>query len=188
MASSSKLIVGLGNPGADYSFNRHNIGFMALDTLAAKTECSAWQKKFDGEIAKSTIGPHAVLLFKPMTYMNLSGQAVQQVLQFYKLTPEDVIVIHDDIDLLAGQVKVKQGGGAGGHNGLKSLDQHIGKNYWRVRLGVGRPDHKGEVTNYVLGDFAKSDSEWLEGLLGSIPEALPSLLEGQPEEFMKTIK
>ena len=177
VSSQNKLIVGLGNPGVDYLFNRHNIGFMVLDVLGEMPESNSWQKKFKGEIAKTRLDESPLLLFKPMTYMNLSGEAVRQALQFYKISPENMIVFHDDIDLLAGQVKVKQGGGAGGHNGLKSLDSHIGKDYWRVRIGVGRPEHKGDMTNYVLGNFAKSDRIWLEQILSTIPNALPLLLE-----------
>lgn len=188
MISSNTLIVGLGNPGADYSFNRHNIGFMVVDSLSQEPQASAWQKKFKGKIAKTSLDGISLLLFKPMTYMNLSGEAVQQALQFYKITPENIVVIHDDIDLLSGQIKVKQGGGAGGHNGLKSLDQHIGKNYWRIRIGVGRPEHQGDVSNFVLSNFAKSDIEWIKKIIDSIPNALPLLLDGDTSAFVKKMK
>lgn len=160
---------------------------MALDVLAERLPSSAWQKKFKGLFAKAEMNKDTILLFKPMTFMNLSGEAVNEALQYFKITIDNVIVFHDDIDLFAGQIKVKQGGGAGGHNGLRSLDSHIGKDYWRVRLGVGRPEHKGEVTNFVLGNFAKADKDWLEPLLGKIPEALPSLFEGNSALFIQKL-
>jgi len=188
LAQPTKMIVGLGNPGADYLLNRHNIGFMALDVLADEINATAWQKKFKGALASGTLDGRALLLLKPMTYMNLSGEAVGEALRYYKLEPSDVIVIHDDIDLASGDVRVKQGGGHGGHNGLKSLDAHIGKEYWRVRLGVGHPGHKNEVSDYVLGNFAKADKEWLAPLLARIAAALPALLSNDATQFLKEIK
>lgn len=188
MAHPSHLIVGLGNPGADYALSRHNVGFMAVDVLAEAIKATAWQKKFKGALASGDLNEAPLLLLKPMTFMNLSGESVGEALRYYKLEPEKVIVIHDDIDLVCGQVKVKQGGGNGGHNGLKSIDAHIGKDYWRVRLGVGRPEHKGEVTDFVLGPFAKADHEWLAPLLGSIPPALPFLFEGNGGHFLQEIE
>ena len=187
MASPDKLIVGLGNPGTDYLFNRHNIGFMALDVLAEITQATAWQKKFKGAISRSEIKGFHLLLLKPMTFMNLSGEAIQEALHYYKIEPSDMVVFHDDIDLAEGQIKVKQGGGHGGHNGLRSLDSHIGKNYWRVRMGVGRPDHKADVSDYVLKNFAKTDLLWLEPLLGAIPDALPLLLEDNVSKFIQAL-
>ncbi len=187
MASPTKLIVGLGNPGTDYLFNRHNIGFMALDVLAEVARATAWQKKFKGEIARCEIDGHHLLLLKPMTFMNLSGESVHQALHYYKLEPSDVIVFHDDIDLVSSQIKVKQGGGHGGHNGLRSLDSYIEKNYWRVRMGVGRPDHKANVSDYVLKNFAKADLLWLEPLLGTLPDALPLLLDGNASKFIQEL-
>lgn len=188
MAQPSHLIVGLGNPGADYLLNRHNIGFMAADRLAEDLRASAWQKKFKGQIATGTLQDKTVLLLKPSTYMNLSGESVAEALRYYKLAPENVIVIHDDIDLAAADVRVKQGGGHGGHNGLKSIDAHIGKDYWRVRLGVGRPEHKGDVTNFVLGNFAKADQAWLAPLLDALTQALPSLLKADAQGFLQALK
>ncbi len=184
MAQPAKIIVGLGNPGADYSFNRHNIGFMAVDTLAAN---AVWQKKFKALITNVAIGAFDCLLIKPQTYMNLSGEAVGEAVRYYKTETDDVIVIHDDIDLQSGQVKVKQGGGHGGHNGLKSLDTHIGKDYWRLRLGVGHPGDREEVTNHVLGNFSKADKEWLEPLMTKLPLALPLLLDGSQGAFIQEV-
>ncbi len=182
------MIVGLGNPGADYLLTRHNIGFMAADFLAETLSATAWQKKFQGQLASATLSGTDFLLLKPLTFMNLSGQAVAEASRYYKIAPEDVIVIHDDIDLEAGQVKAKQGGGDGGHNGLKSIDAHIGKNYWRVRLGIGRPEHKSEVSDYVLGNFAKADKAWLSPLMAALPDALPHLFAGESAKFLQTMK
>lgn len=187
MAQPTKMIVGLGNPGADYSLNRHNIGFLALDSLASDTSATAWQKKFKAHIATALIEDTPLLLLKPQTFMNLSGESVGEALRYYKLESSDVIVIHDDIDLEAGQIKVKQGGGHGGHNGLKSLDAHIGKDYWRVRIGVGHPGAREEVTNHVLGNFAKSDKIWLEPMLETLPKALPLLMKGDQGQFIQKI-
>jgi PTH1 family peptidyl-tRNA hydrolase len=185
MAQPTKMIVGLGNPGADYSLNRHNIGFMIVDALANATDASAWQKKFKALVATTQLEETTLLLLKPQTYMNLSGEAVGEALRYYKLEPSDVVVIHDDIDLESTQIKTKQGGGHGGHNGLKSLDAHIGKDYWRVRVGVGHPGSRDEVTNHVLGNFAKSDKAWLEPLLEAFPNALPLLLKGDQGQFIQ---
>ncbi|MGB9153845.1 MAG: aminoacyl-tRNA hydrolase, partial [Alphaproteobacteria bacterium] len=158
---------------------RHNIGFMAVDEIAAQTSCPAWKKKFRGLVT----GSRDFLFLKPQTFMNLSGEAAAEALNFYQLAPDHVVVFHDDLDLTAGQVKIKQGGGSGGHNGLKSLDAHIGQNYWRVRLGIGRPmteqgePVKGEVvSNYVLNPFAKADKAWLEKLLPALAAEFDILL------------
>lgn len=187
MAQPSKMIVGLGNPGADYSFNRHNIGFMVVDALAYSWRTSAWQKKFKAHVATAETAGHTILLIKPSTYMNLSGEAVSEALRYYKLASEDVIAIHDDIDLLPAQVRVKKGGGHGGHNGLRSLDAHIGKDYWRVRLGVGHPGHKDQVSDYVLGNFGKADKLWLEPMIETMPEAMEKLLDGDQAAFLKQV-
>jgi PTH1 family peptidyl-tRNA hydrolase len=167
----SHLIIGLGNPGDEYARTRHNIGFMAVDEIAAHYHCAPWKKKFRG----LTTGDDNFLLLKPLTFMNLSGESANEALQFYQLAPEKVIVFHDDLDLLPGQIKIKQGGGTGGHNGLKSLDAHIGQNYWRVRLGIGRPlTEQGDivkgdvVSNYVLNPFSKSDKIWLDKLIPAL--------------------
>lgn len=187
MAQPTKMIVGLGNPGADYSFNRHNIGFMAVDVLAEASGATAWQKKFKGQLATGQLEETSLLLLKPHTYMNLSGESVGEAMRYYKLEPANLFVIHDDIDLEAGQIKVKQGGGHGGHNGLKSIDAHIGKEYWRVRLGVGHPGTRDDVTNHVLGNFAKADKIWLEPLLQALPRAFPLLIGGDQAQFIQKL-
>lgn len=185
MAPLRYLVVGLGNPGAEYAGTRHNIGFMAVDALADAATASSWQRKFKGQIATASLADHNVILLKPMTFMNLSGESVGAALNFYKLAPTDVIVFHDDIDLQPGQVKVKQGGGHAGHNGLRSLDEHIGKDYWRVRLGIGRPENKDEVHDYVLHNFARADKAWLAPLLDTVTEFFPLLLQGKKDRFLK---
>ncbi len=187
MAHPSHLVVGLGNPEPEYALNRHNIGFMAADVLAASAHVSSWQRKFKGQITTITQDRKTFLLLKPMTFMNLSGTSVGEAMRFYKLTPSDVIVFHDDIDLLPGKVKVKQGGRDGGHNGLKSIDAHIGPDYWRVRLGIGRPERRDQVTDYVLGNFAKADMPWLEKLLQALAEHFPLMLEGKDATFMSRV-
>ena len=181
MSTPKRLIIGLGNPGDDYARTRHNIGFRAVDEIATQAHCPVWKKKFRGLIT----GAGDFLLLKPQTFMNLSGESVVEALHFYGLKPEDVIVFHDDIDLLPGKVKIKQGGGSGGHNGLKSLDANISPDYWRVRLGIGRPvTEQGEpvkgdaVTNYVLNPFAKADKTWLEPLLSVLASEFDLLLAG----------
>jgi PTH1 family peptidyl-tRNA hydrolase len=177
------LIIGLGNPEPEYDNTRHNVGFMAADAIAARYNCPPWKKKFQGLITAPA--GNQFLLLKPLTYMNLSGESAGAAMRFHKLAPKDVIVFHDDLDLQPGQVKIKQGGGAGGHNGLKSLDAHIGQDYWRVRLGIGHPGVKGDVvTNYVLGAFAKSDRVWLEPLLDAIAENFDKLLKGKMAEYL----
>ena len=148
-----QLIVGLGNPGAKYQKNRHNIGFMAVEQIAADHGFGPWKSKFQGQITEGRLGREKVLLLKPETFMNLSGQSVGEAMRFYKLTPEDVTVIHDEIDLAPGKLRVKQGGGHAGHNGLRSVHQHIGDAYQRIRLGVGHPGRKELVPHYVLQGF-----------------------------------
>jgi peptidyl-tRNA hydrolase, PTH1 family len=186
MSNLTHLIVGLGNPGSEYAATRHNIGFMAVDALADKYGCGPWKKKFKGLVTTSQ--DPALLLLKPQTFMNLSGEAVAEAVNFHKLTPKQVIVFHDDLDLEPGQVKVKQGGGSGGHNGLKSIDAHIGVNYWRVRIGIGHPGMKGDiVTNYVLGAFAKIDKQWVEALLDVLTKEFEVMLDGKTNEYQSRI-
>ncbi|MFA6280511.1 MAG: aminoacyl-tRNA hydrolase [Bdellovibrionales bacterium] len=187
MAQPTKMIVGLGNPGADYCFNRHNIGFMAVDCLAEAADASPWQKKYKGLIATGSLKDFSCLLLKPQTYMNLSGESVGEAMRYYKLEAPNVIVIHDDIALQSGQVKIKQGGGHGGHNGLKSMDAHIGKDYWRIRIGVGHPGDREEVTGHVLGNFSKADRLWLEPLLATLPKAFPLALKGDAGSFVQAL-
>jgi len=186
MPSSPYLIVGLGNPGDEYAFTRHNIGFLAVDALAESLKAGTWKKKFKGLTA--SCGEPSLLFLKPQTYMNLSGEAVAEAARFHKIPLEHIIVFHDDLDLLPAQVKVKQGGGHGGHNGLKSIDAHIGKDYWRVRLGIGHPGEKGEVvTNHVLGSFAKADRAWLEPLLNVLVSEFDVMLLGKPNDYQSRI-
>ncbi|PYE87341.1 aminoacyl-tRNA hydrolase [Phyllobacterium leguminum] len=181
------LIAGLGNPGSRYAKNRHNIGFMAADEIHRRHRFSPWQKKFQGEIADGVIDGEKIILIKPQTFMNLSGQAVGEAMRFYKLSPADLAVIYDELDLPAGKLRVKTGGGSGGHNGIKSIDAHCGKEYRRVRLGIGHPGVKELVHGYVLGDFAKADSEWLDPLLGAIADNAGLLAKGENNGFMNRV-
>ena len=157
-----RLIVGLGNPGPRYADNRHNIGFLAVDEIVRRYSFGPIKSKFHGAIAEGNIGSEKVICLCPTTFMNESGRAVQAALQFYKLDPSDITVIHDEIDLPLGKVKVKRGGGAGGHNGLRSIDAHIGPDYWRIRLGVGHPGVKAAVKNFVLMDFGKEERKLVD--------------------------
>jgi PTH1 family peptidyl-tRNA hydrolase len=181
------IFAGLGNPGAQYKANRHNVGFMAADAIARRHSFSPWTKKFHGQVAEGTVGGEKVLLIKPQTFMNLSGQAVGEAMRFYKLTPADVVVLYDELDLAPGKVRVKTGGGAGGHNGIRSLDQHIGKDYRRVRIGIGHPGVKELVHSYVLGDFSKADRDWLEPLLDAIGDHADLLAKGDDNSFMNKL-
>ena len=169
------LIAGLGNPGPKYANNRHNIGFMAADLVARRHSFSPWQKKFSGEICEGMLNGEKTILIKPQTFMNNSGQAVGEALRFHKLEPSSLVVIYDELDLIPGKLRVKTGGGSGGHNGIRSIDQHCGPDYRRVRLGIGHPGSKDQVHNWVLGDFAKSDKVWLEEFLDAIADATPLL-------------
>ena len=160
-----RLLVGLGNPGASYAYNRHNIGFMALERIAKSFAFGPWRARFQGHACEGEIEGARVVALKPGTFMNLSGQAVGEISRFYKIEPADVTVLHDELELAAGRLKIKQGGGNAGHNGLKSIDAHIGVDYWRVRLGIGHPGDKNLVSGYVLQDFAKADAVWLDPFL-----------------------
>jgi PTH1 family peptidyl-tRNA hydrolase len=181
------LFAGLGNPGTKYANNRHNVGFMAADAIARRHSFAPWSKKFQAEIAEGKIGGEKVLLIKPQTFMNLSGQSVGEAMRFYKVEPSAVTVFYDEIELPAGKVRVKVGGGSAGHNGIRSLDQHIGKHYRRVRIGVGHPGVKEMVHGHVLGDFAKSDREWLEVLLDAIAGNAELVAKGDENGFMNKI-
>jgi PTH1 family peptidyl-tRNA hydrolase len=181
-----KLIVGLGNPGGQYEGNRHNIGFMALDAIARTHGITQFRTKHSGLLAEGSIGGEKVILLKPQTFMNRSGDSVQQVARFYKIEPADIIVFYDELDLAAGKVRVKVGGGNGGHNGLRSIDPQVGLNYKRVRLGIGHPG-KEFVTHHVLGDFAKADQDWLALLLDAIGKHVDMLLKGDDSGFMNKL-
>lgn len=182
-----KLFVGLGNPGTQYAGNRHNIGFMALDRIADDHGFAPWRAKFQGQLTEGRLGRDKVLLLKPGTFMNRSGQSVRAALDFYKLEPGDVTVFHDELDLAPGKARVKNGGGHAGHNGLRSIHGHIGEAYARVRLGIGHPGHKDRVAGYVLHDFAKADHEWLDDLLRGISDGAAALADDDPAKFMNAV-
>ncbi|TNF59116.1 MAG: aminoacyl-tRNA hydrolase [Rhodobacteraceae bacterium] len=182
-----QIFVGLGNPGAKYAGNRHNIGFMAVDRIAGDHGFGPWRPKFRGQVSEGMLGGEKVLLLKPETYMNLSGDAVQQAMAFYKLTPAQVTVFHDELDLAPGRIRVKQGGGHAGHNGLRSIHAAIGEAYARVRLGIGHPGRKELVAQYVLHDFAKADQDWLDDLLRGISDGAPHLAAGDSARFLNAV-
>ena len=181
------LIAGLGNPGPKHENNRHNVGFMAADAIARRHSFSPWSKKFHGLIAEGRIGTEKVLLLKPQTFMNLSGQSVGEAMRFHKLDLSQLVVLYDELDLAPAKVRVKTGGGAGGHNGIRSIDAHCGKDYRRVRIGIGHPGVKEMVTHHVLGDFAKADRDWLEPLLDAIADNAAMLAAGDDNGFMNKV-
>jgi len=182
------LIIGLGNPGADYARHRHNIGFMALDALAEAYRFPAWRSKYSSEITEGQIGSSKVMLQKPQTFMNRSGIAVAQAANFYKLALDDLLVLHDELDLAPGKVRIKMGGGVAGHNGLRSIASSIGsKDFRRVRLGIGHPGDKARVTGHVLGNFSSADREWLLPLIDAFAAAAPLLVEGDDAGCMNKI-
>ena len=181
------IIAGLGNPGSKHENNRHNVGFMAADAIARRHSFSPWAKKFQALVAEGMLGGEKVLLMKPQTFMNLSGQAAGEAMRFYKLGPNSLTVLYDELDLAPGKVRVKTGGGSGGHNGIRSLDAHCGNAYRRVRIGIGHPGVKELVMPWVLGDFSKADGEWLEPLLGAVADAAPMLAKGDDNGFMNKV-
>jgi PTH1 family peptidyl-tRNA hydrolase len=181
------LWVGLGNPGPEHAKQRHNIGFMALDAIARRHGFSPWRKRFKGEVAEGAVGGVKVLALKPMTYMNASGDAVQQAAGFHKIAPAAISAFHDELDLAPGKVRVKKGGGTAGHNGLRDMQRALGTaEFGRVRLGIGHPGHKDRVTGHVLGNFAKVDT-WVEPLLDAVADAAPLLAAGKAEDFMTRV-
>jgi PTH1 family peptidyl-tRNA hydrolase len=183
-----RLVVGLGNPGPKYRNNRHNIGFMAADEIVRRHGLSVPRSKFQSDVSEGQVAGERVIVLKPMTFMNESGRAVGEAVRFYKLLVEDVFVIYDEIDLAAAKIRVKQGGGNAGHNGLRSIDAHLpDKNYWRVRLGIGHPGDKSRVQSHVLGDFAKADRDWVARELDAVAAELPLLLEGRASDFMSRV-
>ncbi|MEL7203266.1 MAG: aminoacyl-tRNA hydrolase [Pseudomonadota bacterium] len=181
------IFAGLGNPGPKHAGNRHNIGFMAVDRIAEDHGFESWRGKFQSSISEGRLGSEKVLLIKPETFMNTSGQPVGEAMRFYKLDPQDVMVFHDELDLAPGKCRVKQGGGHAGHNGLRSLHQHIGESYGRVRLGIGHPGHKDRVSGYVLSDFAKSEQDWLDDLLRGISDGAADLAAGRNDKFLNAV-
>ncbi|MCM2477484.1 aminoacyl-tRNA hydrolase [Rhizobium sp. CG5] len=181
------IVAGLGNPGAKFAANRHNIGFMAVDAIHRRHGFSPWSKKFKGEIAEGEIAGEKVLLIKPQTFMNLSGESVGEAMRFYKLGPESLIAIYDELDLVPGKARIKTGGGHGGHNGIKSLDAHCGKDYRRLRLGIGHPGHKDRVHGHVLGDFAKSDRDWLDPLIEALADNATMLVKGEDSQLLNKL-
>lgn len=183
-----KLIVGLGNPGSEYACSRHNVGFMAVDELAHRHSFSEFKEKFKGLIAAGEIAGEKIYLLKPQTYMNLSGESVLAVCSFYKIKPQDIIVFHDDMDLDIARVKVKTDGGSGGHNGIKSIDAHIGVNYTRVRIGISKPERKEQVVDWVLSRFKTDELEKLSALFQKMSDSMDVLLTKGNENFMNKIK
>ena len=182
-----KLFVGLGNPGSKYARHRHNIGYLAVERIAGDHGFGPWKSKFQGRISEGRLSGEKVLLLKPETFMNLSGQSVGEAMRFYKLDPCDVTVFQDELDLAPGKVRIKQGGGHAGHNGLRSVHAHIGDGYARVRLGIGHPGRKELVSGYVLHDFARADEAWLADLMQGISDGVPHLAAGDGGKFMNAV-
>ena len=182
-----RLLVGLGNPGSDYAKNRHNIGFMAVDNIVYRHSFAPFRSKFQGQLCEGKIAGQKVLILKPTTYMNESGKAVQAAMAFYKLPLEDIIVFHDEMDLAAGKIRMKTGGGHAGHNGIRSIQSHIGADFQRVRLGVGHPGDKEKVVGHVLKDFSKADQQWLDKMIKAIGENADLLIKGEDSGFMSKV-
>ena len=182
------LWTGLGNPEPGMARQRHNVGFMAIDRIAYVHGFGPWRQRFRGLVAEGAVGGARVLALKPLTYMNDTGTSVQPAAAFFKLEPGAITAFHDELDLVPGKVRVKQGGGAAGHNGLRSMDRTLGTpEYWRVRLGIGHPGHKDRVHGHVLGDFHKTDAAWLAAMLDAVAAAAPWLAQGKPEDFMTRV-
>lgn len=179
-----KLIVGLGNPGEQYVNTRHNIGFKIIDAFCHEHSFASYKAKFHGLVTEGMVGHHKVMALKPQTYMNRSGVSVGEIAKFYKLSVDDVIVVHDEIDLQFARAKAKQGGGSAGHNGLKDITARIGADYYRFRFGVGHPGDRDKVASYVLKDFSKEENKKLDDYIRASVKALPYLLEGNVTEFM----
>ena len=183
-----RLVVGLGNPGSRYARNRHNIGFMAVEAIARRHGAATFRSRFKGELAEISIGGERRLLLKPQTFMNASGESVGEAARFYKMLPDEIVVIHDEIDLRPGKLRVKRGGGSAGHNGLRSIDAMLAADYWRVRIGVGHPGIKELVQPYVLQNFSGEElGDWVEPLLDAVAETIPLLLTGSPDAFMSEV-
>ena len=184
----TQLWVGLGNPEPGMAANRHNIGFMAIDVIATRHGFTPWRRRFKGLTAEGAIAGQKILALKPLTYMNASGEAVQEAAAFYKLPTDAITAFHDELDLAPGKMRVKKGGGAAGHNGLRSMDKMLGsQDYWRVRLGIGHPGSKDRVLGYVLGNFDKDDKTWLVPLLDAIADAADLLAQAKPADYMTKV-
>ncbi len=181
------MLVGLGNPGTEYARNRHNIGFMAADEIVRRHSFAPWRSKFHGEISEGRLAGEKVLVLKPTTYMNESGRAIQAAMTFYKILPSDIVVLHDELDLAGGKLRVKRGGGHAGHNGLRSVHAHIGADYGRVRIGIGHPGDKSRVISHVLKDFSKEEDIWVTKLLDSIADNAGLLIDGDDGLFQTRV-
>ncbi|MEP2830406.1 aminoacyl-tRNA hydrolase [Parvibaculum sp.] len=181
------LLVGLGNPGAKYERNRHNVGFMAADAIVRRHSFSPPRARFQGIVSEGMFDGEKAIVLKPTTYMNESGRAVGEAMRFYKLTPADVVVFYDELDLDPGKIRIKTGGGAAGHNGIRSIASHIGPDFRRIRIGIGHPGAKDRVLGYVLGDFSKADAAWVEPMLDAMADAAPLLAEGKDATFANKV-
>lgn len=181
------LLVGLGNPGPEYAYQRHNIGFMALDDIVERHGLGDFRKRFHGLAADGRIGSERVIALKPQTFMNRSGRSVSEAARFFKIPSEKTIVFYDELDLAPGKCRVKRGGGAGGHNGIRDIDKHVSQDYWRVRLGIGHPGDKSRVHGHVLNNFGAADEAWLDPLLEAVAGSVPHLLNGRADAFMNAV-
>jgi len=181
------ILAGLGNPGPKYEHNRHNIGFMAVDAFARRWRIGPFRSKFQGQAAEGSIDGERVLLLKPQTYMNESGRSIGEALKFYKGSPSDVVVFYDELDLAPGRFRMKTGGGAAGHNGVRSTIAHIGADFRRARMGIGHPGHKDRVLGHVLSDFHKVDKDWLQALNDAVADAAPFLVKGEDERYQAEV-
>jgi len=182
-----RLLVGLGNPGAEHVGNRHNVGFMVLQEIARRHGFGPWRRRFQGAVTEGSLGSERVLLLLPSTYMNESGRAVGEAAHFYKLALGDIVVVHDEVDLPPGRVRVKTGGGIAGHNGLRSITAHVGNDYRRVRIGIGHPGVKELVHGHVLGDFGKAEREWVDALAQVMADNAALLAEGEDATFQNKV-
>jgi len=181
------LLVGLGNPGPRYAGHRHNVGFMAVDEIVRRRVFSSWRSRFNGEVAEGHLGGERTLVLKPMTFMNESSKAVGEAVRFLKIPLDRVVVFHDELDLAPGRVRMKKGGGAGGHNGLRDIDAHVGNDYRRVRIGIGHPGDKALVHPYVLSDFAKSEAPWVDDLCAAVADHAALLARGEDSSFQNKV-
>jgi len=182
-----KLLAGLGNPGSKYANNRHNVGFMIIDEIASAWGFPAWRNRFQAQISEGRINNHKVLLMKPTTYMNESGRALGEATRFFDLPLDDIIVVHDELDLPEGKMRTKTGGGHAGNNGIRSIKAHLGDDFHRVRIGVGHPGDKSQVSRHVLKDFAKADQQWLKPMIGAIADEISLLLDGDAGSFQNRV-